>query len=258
MAYLTSEIMEQYLHCPRYFYLYRLLGIRLTNDSIWNSVEKTRNDITFQYISSISTFLGIQIGDKVKNLQHLEKLLPLDYSCVLSHPNQIFSNKNVGFQVYAFLNFILLSICQENKTKGKKKRFPVCITFLPQPKDSQGIISESPTAIIDYSDSKKVIIHQKFSLPVESGVKNPLKLLNSFLAHLFNSNITRIITIDYRTTEILFDSISSYRFRKYKSDFNKLLEKYWSQTFEPLVSSSCTTCEFRLGCEVSEEVISHG
>ncbi|MHA1978266.1 MAG: hypothetical protein ACW98F_05360 [Candidatus Hodarchaeales archaeon] len=262
MGYITSEILQQYLHCPRYFFLNKIRGIRLSTDSRWEVIENIRSDIkniTFRYFSYISTSLNIPLGEKIINLKRLGKLLPLDYSCIKNTPNHHFLEYDLELKVYAILNFVLLSISQESYNKEEKTRFPISITFFPQSKDPQELIKENPAALVEYSDSKIVVLSQKFSQPQNrKEKKNQISLTNLFLIQLYQPNLTRIVTIDYRTMKISFDSIRKFDSRRSKSNLNIILDKFYSLKYDPLMSSSCNICEFKLICEVSEKVIPHG
>ncbi|MHA2106480.1 MAG: hypothetical protein ACXABU_03690 [Candidatus Hodarchaeales archaeon] len=261
MAYLTSEILEQYLSCPRYFYLYKIRNIRLTEESSWSLVENAYNDIkrvSSQYFSILAAILDIQTENTFSDFKKIREKLPLDYSCIKHTPIQLTSGENFTPKVYMFLNFILQSICQESEKRGKKKRYPISISFLPQTKVLKNLIRESPTALIQYSDNKIVAIIQNYSLPRDNEDKSQTNIFSLCLVNLYPSDLTRIISIDYRSMKISFNSISSYNSRTFKPKLDVIIKKFQSHEFRPKESNSCSKCEFKLVCEHSEGVINNG
>ncbi len=261
MATITSELLEQYLDCPRHFYFSKIRGIKLAENSRWEVIEWNRNrikKITFEYCSYLSKILGQEIGKKIENLEKLSNVLPLSSYCVFATSSRTEANFDLIPKICAYLNFVLFSIWQESKLKHKKKRIPVSLTFLPKADIPHDLICENPTALIEYSDNKTALVHQNYTSPQEKGNEHSTDVVTLFLVNLFHSNLTRIISIDYRTMKISFDSISKYKSQFLRSKLHKKVKYFTLQEFEPQISNVCDICEFKMICDHSKEGIRDG
>jgi hypothetical protein len=244
---LTTDVLEEYLFCPRNLYFREIKGISLYNHPYRKRIFTLRNEInhlTSQFFSRY--YLPDERNCSIPIRRIISTERHSSFECSFVHRESDYrENLDLEEKVFTFLDSVLNDV---SSSKGKNSSsFPNNFILNPLLFSKPLNLFANPSIIIINTDNTITWILQTFSMPYGLDDYYFFSKFHILLALSLKMLLRNIITVDYRNMSINTQIFDDKKMSSFESQITSLKNALESNNFG-MNSHNCKYCEFELIC----------
>ncbi|MHA1975107.1 MAG: hypothetical protein ACTSW1_19130 [Candidatus Hodarchaeales archaeon] len=247
MTELTYTMFNEFMSCPKAFYLRRIENLTLPHGD--RTKEELQQQIMIDHLTEIFYSSLLEITTEKFGFRTRSELDKFINTFIKRKITSIKDYKKISPFVFSFLNWVTQDIwvTLSKEFRNNRRFIPIMVNRLIQDPESRFMARPSMIFTNDHSNVTSVIqtyeseVSNLDQISIEAAVCG--KVLKSM-----GLNMTHMLYINYFTLDIIYKNVNASDYillQKFVKNFRLRIEK---QEFEKNRSASCQDCEFKLLC----------